>query len=243
MGGDEAARNTVQPSMHRGVPCCASPRRRDAQGRAPLAPPRPRRRPRRATRAMFLSVRCCTRWCRRTTRISSHVLRPKIARFPSTCTRNSRNTCAAVYSTTASCGGVRAVPCGTAGGVFLQEARVLPELRRAAHGRVGAALGRGGVWPAPSTAMGAELSLPLALSVRQQARRHRPGTGDCASRDRALVSRSGGRAAGGGAVRRGDADPAFWQRAELEHPLSGARLARCLDSVRNGHGRPDCAPT
>ena len=51
--------------------------------------------------------------------------------------------------------------------------------------------------------MGAELSLSLALSVRKQARRHRPVNGDCASRDRALVSRSGGRAAGGGAVRRG----------------------------------------
>ncbi len=83
---------------------CASLRRRDAQGRAPLAPPRPRRRPRRATRAMFPSARCCTRWCRRTTRISSRVLRLKNARFPSTCTRNSRNTCAVVCSTTASCG-------------------------------------------------------------------------------------------------------------------------------------------
>ena len=30
MGGDEAARNTVQPSMRRIVPCCASPHRRDA---------------------------------------------------------------------------------------------------------------------------------------------------------------------------------------------------------------------
>ena len=70
MGGDEAARNTVQPSMRRSVSCCASPRQRDAQTRSPLAPPRPRRRPRRATRAMFPSARCCTRWCRRTTRTS-----------------------------------------------------------------------------------------------------------------------------------------------------------------------------
>jgi Transposase zinc-binding domain/Putative transposase len=34
MGGDEAARNSVQPSMHRSVPCCASPRRKYAQRRA-----------------------------------------------------------------------------------------------------------------------------------------------------------------------------------------------------------------
>jgi len=38
--------------------------------------------------------------------------------------------------------GVRAVPCGTASGVLLQEARLLPELSRAAHGRVGAEPGR-----------------------------------------------------------------------------------------------------
>ena len=104
MGGDEAARNTVQPSMHRSVPCCASPRRRDAQVRAPLAPPRPRRRPGRAARAMFPSARCCTRWCRRTTRTSSRVLRPKTARCQPTCARSSMPTCVAAYSTTASCG-------------------------------------------------------------------------------------------------------------------------------------------
>jgi len=30
IGGDEAARNTVQPSLHRSVSCCASPHWRDA---------------------------------------------------------------------------------------------------------------------------------------------------------------------------------------------------------------------
>jgi len=37
--------------------------------RASPAPHRSRRRPRRPTLAMFPTARCCTRWCRRTTRI------------------------------------------------------------------------------------------------------------------------------------------------------------------------------
>lgn len=61
MGGDEAARNTVQPSMRRIVPCCASPHRRDAPRRVSPVPQTPRWRPRRATHAMFPSARCCTR--------------------------------------------------------------------------------------------------------------------------------------------------------------------------------------
>ncbi len=38
MGGGEAARNTVQPSMRRIVPCCASPHRRDAPRRVSPVP-------------------------------------------------------------------------------------------------------------------------------------------------------------------------------------------------------------
>ena len=67
MGIDETARNPVQPSLPRSVPCCASPRRRGAQGRASPTLHRPRRLPRRAMHAMFPSACCCTRWCRRTT--------------------------------------------------------------------------------------------------------------------------------------------------------------------------------
>ena len=67
MGSDETARNPVQPSLPRSVPCCASPRRRGAQGRASPTLHRPRRLPRRAMHAMFPSACCCTRWCRRTT--------------------------------------------------------------------------------------------------------------------------------------------------------------------------------
>lgn len=50
MGGDEAARNTVQPSMRRIVPCCASPHRRDAPRRVSPVPQTPRWRPRRPPR-------------------------------------------------------------------------------------------------------------------------------------------------------------------------------------------------
>ena len=67
MGIDETARNPVQPSLPRSVPCCASPRRRGAQGRASPALHRPRRLPRRVMHAMFPSACCCTRWCRSTT--------------------------------------------------------------------------------------------------------------------------------------------------------------------------------
>jgi len=90
--------------------------------------------------------------------------------------------------------GVRALPCRAAAGVFLQEAWVLPQLRRTPHGRECAASRGGGVRPAPGAAMGAEFSLSLALPVRQQARRQRPGAGDRASRDRGLAGGSGAEA-------------------------------------------------
>ena len=81
--------------------------------------------------------------------------------------------------------GVPALPCRAAGCLLLQEARLLLELRRTAHGRECAASGGGGVWPAPGAAMGAERSVSLALSVRQQTRRHRPGAGHRAARNAA----------------------------------------------------------
>jgi hypothetical protein len=127
-------------------------------------------------------------------------------------------------------GGVRALPCREAGGLLLQEARVLPELRRATHGRECAAPGRGGVRPAACAAMGAELSVPLAFPVRQQARSHWPGAGHRAARDRRLVGRSSRHRPRQRPVRRGDADPALRQRAEpecsLPHAVARRRVRR-----------------
>jgi len=64
--------------------------------------------------------------------------------------------------------------------------------------------------------MGAEFSVSVALPVRQQARSHRLCIGDRASRDRRKVGGSSGRRAEHSAVRRGDADPALRQRAQLD---------------------------
>ena len=56
------------------------------------------------------------------------------------------------------------MPGVTTAGVLPQEARLLPELRRAAHGRECAASGGGDVRPAPGAAMGAECPGPVGLA-------------------------------------------------------------------------------
>ncbi|EHC71416.1 transposase InsE [Salmonella enterica subsp. enterica serovar Montevideo str. S5-403] len=133
--------------------------------------------------------------------------------------------------------GVRAVPGREAGGLLLQEARLLPQLRGAAHGRERAAPGGGGVWPAAGAAMGAEFSVPAALPVRQQAGGHRPGAGHRASCDRRLVGRSSRRRPRQRAMRRGDPDPALRQRAEPECSLPHAVARRRV----RGHHRASAA--
>ncbi len=85
-----------------------------------------------------------------------------------------------------------------------------------------------GPWPRVTVGTGDRPSLP----VRQQTGCHRPGAGHRAARDRQLACRSGRRAAGYGAMRRGNADPALRQRAEPERSRPHA-VAR--GRVRENH--------
>jgi len=122
---------------------------------------------------------------------------------------------------------------------------VLPQQRRAAHGRECALLGGRGVRPAAGAAVAAEFSVSVAsrqrsrcslrlrfaaarlvrsvaLPVRQQARSHRLCVGDRASRDRRMVGGSSGRRARQRAVRGSDVDPSLRQRAQPQYSISHA---------------------
>ncbi len=141
-------------------------------------------------------------------------------------------TCVAACSSTASCGWCASTavqrgwwpsPARSAGSARVAARDAWPRVR---------GTGRGGVRPAACAAMGAELSVPLAFPVRQQARSHWPGAGHRAARDRRLVGRSSRHRPRQRPVRRGDADPAFRQRAEPEHPLPHAVARR---RVRGSH--------
>ncbi len=162
-------------------------------------------------------------------RTSSRVLRPKTARCPSMCARVSRPTCCGVLEhgfLRVVCEHCRAESwwhsCRSAG-CARAPARRMAESAHLVNGVFG---------PRPGAAMGAELSVPLAFPVRQQARSHWPGAGHRAARDRRLVGRSSRHRPRQRPVRRGDADPAFRQRAEPEHPLPHAVARR---RVRGSH--------
>jgi hypothetical protein len=127
---------------------------------------------------------------------------------------------------------VRTVPRRTAGGVLVQEARPVPELRRAAHGGVGETPGRRRVRPASGAAVGIELPVPAALPVRQQTRGARPGAGHRATGDRRVAGRSSRRAAQRGAHRRGDADPTLRQRAQPQRASAHAMAGRRIRAAR-----------
>jgi len=86
----------------------------------------------------------------------------KTDRCPSTCARSSRRSYAAACLSTASCAWCASSATRNGCGVFMQEARVMPELRRTPHGRECAAPGGGGVRPAAGAAMGAECPGPFA---------------------------------------------------------------------------------
>ncbi len=129
-------------------------------------------------------------------------------------------------------GGVRALPCREAGGLLLQEARVLPELRRATHGRERAHLVEEVFGPRPVRQWVLSFPYPLRFLFASKPEAIGPVLGivqrviagwladQCRHRPRQRP------------VRRGDADPAFRQRAEPEHPLPHAVARR---RVRGSH--------
>ena len=113
-----------------------------------------------------------------------------------------------------------------AGGVFLQEARAVPELRRTAHGRVGAASGGRGVRPAAGAAMGAEFPYPLRFLFAGKPDAISPVLGIVHRVIAGWLADQAG-AAGYGAMRCGDLpDPALRQRAEPECSLPHAVARR-----------------
>jgi len=69
------------------------------------------------------------------------------------------------------------LPCRAPGGFQLQMPRVLSQLRGAAHGRECGPVGRRGLARTAHAPMGAELSVSIALSVRQPAGDHDRGAG------------------------------------------------------------------
>ncbi len=138
---------------------------------------------------------------------------------------------------------LRVLPCRAPGGLQLQAARVLPQLRRAAHGRKRGAARRRGVSRAAGAAVGAQRSVSLALSVRQPPRNHGRGAGHRLPRHRHASRQAGRLQCEARPHRRGDADPALWQCAQsqpaLPHavPRRGVRRApRRLALVPLGEG-------
>lgn len=117
-------------------------------------------------------------------------------------------------------GTLRELPRRAFGCVQLQTPWLLPDLRGATHGRKCRATGRRSLARTAHAPMGAQVPFSTALSVRQPPSNHGAGAGDRLPRDCEAPDQEGGIDSQDRSHRSGHADPALWQCAVPQHPLS-----------------------